>query len=75
MADGHKVRSIRFSTEDWELVGKHASKAGVSAAQFVRDSTMLRIAWRAARETLSSNGSDPELDTPTIAKEVRRRFT
>jgi hypothetical protein len=40
-----RVSTVRFSEEHWKLVELEATREGVSAAQFIRDATMVRTAY------------------------------
>jgi GAF domain-containing protein len=40
-----RATTVRFSEDLWKLLEQEAAEAGVSAAQFVRDSTVMRIAY------------------------------
>jgi GAF domain len=44
-----RATTVRFSEDLWELLELEAERDGVSAAQFVRDSTLLRIGMLAGR--------------------------
>lgn len=44
-----RATTVRFDEELWRLLEREARAAGVSAAQFVRDAAILRIATLAAR--------------------------
>jgi hypothetical protein len=44
-----RATTVRFSDDLWELLELEASRDGVSAAQFVRDATLLRIGILAGR--------------------------
>jgi hypothetical protein len=43
-----RATTVRFDEELWRLLEREARAAGVSAAQFVRDATILRIAYLVA---------------------------
>lgn len=56
-----RATTVRFSEDLWGMLEREASQSGVSAAQFVREATILRLAMlagmrgdEAARMTLSS---------------------
>src|SRR3954453_15832224 len=40
-----RVSTVRFSEEHWKLLELEATREGVSAAQFIRDATMVRTAY------------------------------
>lgn len=44
-----RATTVRFSDDLWELLEREASREGISAAQFVRDATLLRIGTLAGR--------------------------
>lgn len=44
-----RATTVRFSDDLWSLLEQEAAAAGVSAAQFVRDATVLRIAYLMGR--------------------------
>jgi GAF domain-containing protein len=44
-----RATTVRFDDALWELLEREARASGVSAAQFVRDATILRVAFQAAR--------------------------
>lgn len=44
-----RATTVRFDDGLWGLLEREAREAGVSAAQFVRDATILRVAFQAAR--------------------------
>ena len=65
-----RATTVRFSDDLWSLLEQEASASGVSAAQFVRDATVLRIAYAMGRrgepaleETLARLSGLPERHT------------
>jgi transcriptional regulator with GAF, ATPase, and Fis domain len=57
-----RATTVRFSDDLWELLELEASRDGVSAAQFVRDATLLRIGILAGRRgDAAAQGSVAEL--------------
>jgi GAF domain-containing protein len=44
-----RATTVRFSEDLWSLLEEEAAAAGVSAAQFVRDATVMRIAYLMGR--------------------------
>jgi GAF domain-containing protein len=46
---GMRATTVRFSGELWGLLEAEASREGVSAAQFIRDATIMRIAFTMGR--------------------------
>ncbi len=71
---GMRATTVRFSGELWGLLEAEAAREGVSAAQFVRDATIMRIAFTMGRRGepgleaalqrvgASDGGSDGALD-------------
>jgi GAF domain len=64
-----RATTVRFSDDLWSLLEQEAADSGVSAAQFVRDATILRIAYLMGRrgepgieDTLSRIAVLPERD-------------
>jgi GAF domain-containing protein len=51
-----RATTVRFSESLWELLEAEASAEGVSAAQFIRDATVMRIAFTMGRR------GEPELE-------------
>lgn len=67
-----RATTVRFSDDLWGLLEQEAAAAGVSAAQFVRDATVLRIAYLMGRRgdpgldaTLARLGAAPSPTSPT----------
>jgi hypothetical protein len=46
---GMKLVSLRMSEDAWEYVQREARAAGVSASEFIREATYLRLGYRWAR--------------------------
>jgi hypothetical protein len=44
-----RATTVRFSEELWRLLEQEAAREGVSAAQYVRDATVLRVAYTMGR--------------------------
>jgi hypothetical protein len=42
--------TVRFGRDLWEVLEQEAERLGVSAAQYVRDATLARLAYTAARQ-------------------------
>jgi GAF domain-containing protein len=61
--------TVRFSDDLWRLLEGEASHQGVSAAQFVRDATILRVAHLAGRR----GDADARESIETIAEHSARR--
>ena len=51
-----RATTVRFSEDLWELLEEEAAREGISAAQFVRDATIMRIAF------LLSKRGDPQAE-------------
>ncbi len=56
-----RATTVRFSGDLWELLEREAAAEGVSAAQYVRDATIMRIAFTMGRR------GDEDLET-TLAR-------
>jgi hypothetical protein len=65
-----RATTVRFGDELWRLLEREAQRDGVSAAQFIRDATILRVAYamgqrgdpdfeRALARTTAPRGADP----------------
>ncbi len=64
-----RATTVRFSDDLWSLLEQEAAASGVSAAQFVRDATVMRIAYLMGRrgepaieDTLSRTTDLPDRD-------------
>src|SRR3954447_19210948 len=84
-----RATTVRFSEDLWRLLEREAEREGVSAAQFIRDASVMRAAYAMGRrgevayEALSQLGSNgngnghtepaPESSAPIGAEEARRR--
>src|SRR4051794_38838457 len=44
-----RATTVRFSDDLWELLEREASTQGISAAQFVRDATLMRLGALSSR--------------------------
>lgn len=42
--------TVRFGQDLWEVLEREAERLGVSAAQYIRDATLTRLAYAAARQ-------------------------
>ena len=82
-----RATTVRFSDDLWSLLEQEAAASGVSAAQFVRDATVLRIAYLMGRrgepgieDTLSriadlperDGGPIPPLDVLAVVRDAER---
>jgi hypothetical protein len=56
-----RATTVRFGDDLWGMLERESSRHGISAAQFVRDATILRIAYLAAER------GDPQVQT-TLAR-------
>jgi len=55
-----RATTIRFPNDLWEQLEREARKQGISAAQYVRDAALYRVAFSAgaASESGSDDGDD-----------------
>ena len=55
-----RATTIRFPNDLWEQLEREARKQGISAAQYVRDAALYRVAFSAgaASESDSGDGDD-----------------
>jgi hypothetical protein len=53
-----RATTIRFPNDLWEQLEREARKQGVSAAQYVRDAALYRVAFSAG--AASESGSDDD---------------
>ena len=81
-----RATTVRFSEDLWRLLEREAEREGVSAAQFIRDASVMRAAYAMGRrgevayEALSQLGANgnghtepaPEGSAPIGAEEARR---
>jgi GAF domain-containing protein len=64
-----RATTVRFSDDLWQLLDDESTLQGISAAQFVRDATIVRLAFLAGRR----GDSEARLSMETIAEEAARR--
>ena len=66
---GMKATTVRFGEDLWAMLERESQRLGVSAAQFVREATIMRVAM------LAGNRGDPdaELTIAEIAAHANRR--
>lgn len=64
-----RATTVRFSEDLWDLLELEARRDGVSAAQFVRDSTLLRIGMLAGRR----GDAAAQASVQDLAQQARRR--
>ena len=66
---GMKATTVRFGEDLWAMLERESQRLGVSAAQFVREATIMRVAM------LAGNRGDPdaELTIAEIAGRANRR--
>src|SRR4051812_980800 len=76
-----RATTVRFSEALWTLVEQEADRDGVSAAQYIRDSTVLRTAYAMGQRgdadfedaiALASGNPAPDRD-PALDGAVRRQ--
>ena len=66
---GMKATTVRFGEDLWAMLERESGRVGVSAAQFVREATIIRLAMLAG----SRGDSDSELTIADIAARANRR--
>jgi hypothetical protein len=66
---GMKATTVRFGEDLWEMLERESVRAGVSAAQFVRDATIMRVAMLAG----ARGDPDAELSIAEIASRAAGR--
>jgi GAF domain-containing protein len=64
-----RATTVRFSEDLWQLLDDESTMQGISAAQFVRDATIVRLAFLAGRR----GDSEAELSMEAIAERATRR--
>ena len=64
-----RATTVRFSDDLWQLLDDESTRQGISAAQFVRDATIVRLAFLAGRR----GDSDAEQSIEAIAERAARR--
>jgi len=64
-----RATTVRFSEDLWQLLDDESTLQGISAAQFVRDATIVRLAFLAGRR----GDSDSEQSIEAIAERATRR--
>jgi GAF domain len=64
-----RATTVRFSEDLWELLELEAEREGVSAAQFVRDATLLRIGMLAGRR----GDAAAQTSVEELARQAQRR--
>jgi transcriptional regulator with GAF, ATPase, and Fis domain len=64
-----RATTVRFSEDLWELLDQESTIQGISAAQFVRDATIVRLAFLAGRR----GDSESEQSIEAIAERATRR--
>lgn len=74
-----RATTVRFSDAVWQLLEREAQREGVSAAQFIRDATILRAAYAmgqrgdAGFEEALGRASPPADAEPPVELESKRR--
>ena len=64
-----RATTVRFSEDLWQLLDDESTRQGVSAAQFVRDAAIVRLAFLAGRR----GDSDSEQSIEALAERAARR--
>src|SRR3984885_2129352 len=64
-----RATTVRFSEDLWQLLDDESTMQGISAAQFVRDATIVRLAFLAGRR----GDSEAELSMEAIAERATSR--
>ena len=64
-----RATTVRFSEDLWQLLEDESTRQGISAAQFVRDATIVRLAFLAGRR----GDSESEQSVEAIAERAARR--
>lgn len=64
-----RATTVRFSEDLWQLLEDESTRQGISAAQFVRDATIVRLAFLAGRR----GDSESERSVEAIAERAARR--
>ena len=64
---GMKATTVRFGEDLWAMLEREARNLGVSAAQFVREAAIMRVAMLAGRR----GDPDAELSIAQIAARAR----
>jgi hypothetical protein len=64
-----RATTVRFSEDLWQLLDDESTLQGISAAQFVRDATIVRLAFLAGRR----GDSEAQLSMEAIAERAARR--
>jgi hypothetical protein len=64
-----RATTVRFSEDLWQLLDDESTRQGISAAQFVRDAAIVRLAFLAGRR----GDAEAEQSIETIAERAARR--
>ena len=64
-----KATTVRFGEDLWAMLDRESRRLGVSAAQFVREATIIRLAMLAGRR----GDPDSELTIADIARRAKGR--
>jgi GAF domain-containing protein len=74
-----RATTVRFSDAPWKLLEREAGREGVSAAQFIRDATIMRIAYAMGQrgdaeyeEALARTAAPPDGGSPESGAQRRR---
>ena len=60
-----RATTIRFPNDLWEQLEREAQKQGVSAAQYVRDAALYRVAFSAGAASENGPGDEGSWRPPT----------
>jgi hypothetical protein len=63
-----RATTIRFPSDLWEQLEREARKQGVSAAQYVRDAALYRVAFSAGAASESGSADDRTWQPPRDAR-------
>jgi hypothetical protein len=60
--------TVRFSADLWAQLEEEAQRSGVSAAQYVRDSTLARLSYTAGQRGDHPYGSNSSPEPPHVTR-------
>ena len=66
-----RATTIRFPNDLWEQLEREAQKQGVSAAQYVRDAALYRVAFSAGAASENGPGDERTWRPPTARAQRR----
>src|SRR5687768_16695256 len=74
-----RATTVRFSDELWKLLERESTREGVSAAQFIRDATIMRTAYAMGQRgdegfeaALGRTKARPDAEAPENATQRRQ---